>query len=427
VSGSVPVEIAADYTKLTGPSTYTCTVQLSFSDGSLQTVSLFAIVTPTGTTPTDAGRRQARVAGPRAAQNCTPLPPVFLNPGTGFIATAFQATEVDLQIQDSCGNPIDSQSIGVLGLFSTYSGGNNDPAGDFQGPYSTVPGTYKFEWTPTKMPLNVSQSAVTLTAAYTSSAANLTPLTGNLSGTVSLTPNPTYVDAGGIANAASFTSQVAVGAIIAIFGGNLADGESQANQVPLPTSLEGTKVLVNGQAVPLFYASSTQINAQLPYNLPPNAPQQLIVVRDNTQTNPQTFTLVEAQPAIFTTNAGGYGQGAIVGPDNITLADASNPVSVGEIVVIYCAGLGPVTPTVIAGNPTPPNPPLPQVPAGLTVTIGNVQATDILYAGLSPDFVGLYQVNVQVPDGVTAGDAVPVTITVGNLQSQPGVTMAVAQ
>jgi len=58
---------------------------------------------------------------------------------------------------------------------------------------------------------------------------------------------------------------------------------------------------------------------------------------------------------------------------------------------------------------------------------GNVQATDILYAGLSPDFVGVYQVNVKVPDGVQAGDAVPVTITVGNLQSQPGVTMAVAQ
>ena len=50
---------------------------------------------------------------------------------------------------------------------------------------------------------------------------------------------------------------------------------------------------------------------------------------------------------------------------------------------------------------------------------GNVQATDILYAGLSPDFVGVYQVNVKVPDGVQAGDAVPVTITVGNLQSQP--------
>jgi uncharacterized protein (TIGR03437 family) len=47
------------------------------------------------------------------------------------------------------------------------------------------------------------------------------------------------------------------------------------------------------------------------------------------------------------------------------------------------------------------------------------------YAGLSPDLVGLYQVNVTVPDGVQAGDAVPVTITVGNLQSQPGVTMAV--
>jgi uncharacterized protein (TIGR03437 family) len=65
------------------------------------------------------------------------------------------------------------------------------------------------------------------------------------------------------------------------------------------------------------------------------------------------------------------------------------------------------------------------VPPGLTVTIGNVPAPEISYAGLSPYFVGLYQVNVKVPVGVKAANDVPVVITSGNLQSQPGVTMAV--
>jgi uncharacterized protein (TIGR03437 family) len=420
VNEGAPVAIAADYTKLSAnPAPYTCTVQLSFSDGSLQTVSLLAVVT-SGAPADNAGRTDPRTAGHPDGQGCSPMPPVFLNPGAGFNATAYQATEMDIQVQDSCGNPIDT----FVALFSEYTGGNGDPDGAFVGLTSTAPGLYKYQWTPTSMAQNVSQSGVTMIAAYVPSATNITPLSSELSGTVSLTPSPARIDA--VTNAASYTTKMAVGTIVAIFGDSLADGAGGAGQVPLPTELQGTKVFVDNQQIPLFYASSTQINAQIPYTLSPNSPHQLIVVRDNTQANPQTFTLVQAEPAIFTTNAEGYGQGAITGPDNITLADAGNPVKVGDIVVIYCSGLGPVTPAVTAGDPTPASVPLPQVQPGLTVTIDNIPATDIKYAGLSPYFVGLYQVNVTVPAGVQPGNAVPVTITVGNLQSQPGVTLAVA-
>jgi uncharacterized protein (TIGR03437 family) len=421
VNEGVPVGIAADYTKLTASATpYTCTVQLSFSDGSLQTVSLLAIVTSSGAPADNAGRIDPRAAGHPDAQGCSPMPPVFLNPGTGFNATAYQANEMDIQVQDSCGNPIDTFVV----MFSEYTGGNGDPNADFVGLTSTAPGLYKYQWTPTNMPQNVSQSAVTLIAAYVPSATNITPLSSELSGTVSLTPSPARIAS--VTNAASYTNQMALGAIVAIFGDSLADGVAEAGQVPLPTELQGTKVFVDNLQIPLFYVSGTQINAQIPYTLSPNSPHQLIVVHDNTQANPQTFTLVQAEPAIFTTNAEGFGQGAIVGPDNITLADAANPVPVGKIVVIYCSGLGPVTPAVTAGDPTPASVPLPQVQPGLTVTIDNIPATDIKYAGLSPYFVGLYQVNVTVPAGVQPGNAVPVTITVGTLQSQPGVTLAVA-
>jgi len=106
----------------------------------------------------------------------------------------------------------------------------------------------------------------------------------------------------------------------------------------------------------------------------------------------------------------------------VTLADSNNPVSVRDIIVIYCTGLGPVTPNVDAGDlPTG----VTAIQAGLAVTIGNVPATNIQYQGLSGGGIGLYQLNVQVPAGVQSGDAVPVVLTVGNLQSQPGVTMAV--
>jgi uncharacterized protein (TIGR03437 family) len=270
-----------------------------------------------------------------------------------------------------------------------------------------------------------------LSAFYFPSATSLTPTTTVLPGMVSLTSNPARVSPGGISNAASYTGQMSVGAIIAIFGENLANGTAGAIQIPLPVELQGTSVYVDDQELPLFYTSSGQINAQIPYNLNTNSPHQLIVERDGARTIPQTFTLADEQPAIFTTNAGGYGQGVIFGPgpdgkyDTNTLADSNNPVSIGDYLVIYCSGLGAVTPGVTAGQIPLPYPTDTKVMGQLTVTIGNVPATNITYEGLNAQYVGLYQVNVQVPEGVQTGNEVPVVIAVGNLQSQPGVTVAV--
>jgi len=431
VTNGAEVLITADYTNLTANTQYLCTVQLSFSDGSLQTITLPAIVSASGVTAANAStpRSSSGQVRPRTSgQSCSPEPPSFINPSAGFNAVAFQAMEVDIQIQDSCGNAIDTQN---QFLISTYSGNNTDPAGDFIGPTQIGPGLYKYQWTPTSIPQNVSQSAVMLSAFYFPSATSLTPTTTVLPGMVSLTSNPARVSPGGISNAASYTGQMSVGAIIAIFGENLANGTAGAIQIPLPVELQGTSVYVDDQELPLFYTSSGQINAQIPYNLNTNSPHQLIVERDGARTIPQTFTLADEQPAIFTTNAGGYGQGVIFGPgpdgkyDTNTLADSNNPVSIGDYLVIYCSGLGAVTPGVTAGQIPLPYPTDTKVMGQLTVTIGNVPATNITYEGLNAQYVGLYQVNVQVPEGVQTGNEVPVVIAVGNLQSQPGVTVAV--
>lgn len=433
VTNGAEVFITADYTNLTANTQYVCTVQLSFSDGSLQTITLPAIVSASGVTAanTSAAQGSGGQARPRTSgQGCSPEPPAFINPSAGFNAVAFQAMEVDIQIQDSCGNAIDTQN---QYLISTYSGNNSDPSGDFIGPTQIGPGLYKYQWTPTSLPQNVSQSAVTLSAFYFPNAASLTPATTVLPGMVSLTSNPARVSPGGIYNAASYTGQMSVGAIIAIFGQNLANGTAGAIQIPLPVELQGTTVYIDNQELPLFYTSSGQINAQIPYNLQTNSPHQLIVERDGASTIPQTFTLADEQPAIFTTNAGGYGQGVIFGPgpdgkyDTNTLADSNNPVSIGDYLVIYCSGLGAVTPSVTAGQIPLPYPTNTKVMGQLTVTIGNVPATNITYEGLNAQYVGLYQVNVQVPEGVQAGNEVPVVIAVGNLQSQPGVTVAVKE
>jgi uncharacterized protein (TIGR03437 family) len=162
------------------------------------------------------------------------------------------------------------------------------------------------------------------------------------------------------------------------------------------------------------------MNVQVPYSVPVNTTYQLSVRNGTTLSVPQTLAVAQAQPGIFTTNEQGYGQGAIVKSDGVTLAQPGTPAAIGETIVIYCTGLGAVTPAVTEGQPAPAattvNP--------ATVSIGG-QAAQVQYSGLAPGYAGLYQVNAVVPSGITTGDAVPVTITVAGQTSQAGVTISV--
>jgi uncharacterized protein (TIGR03437 family) len=130
-----------------------------------------------------------------------------------------------------------------------------------------------------------------------------------------------------------------------------------------------------------------------------------------------------AQPGIFTKDASGQGQGSIVfaTASTVIYADAAQPATAGDFLSIYCTGLGPVQGNVPPGTAvTVATPTI----ATATVTIGGVNA-NVLYAGLAPGFPGLYQVNVQVPSGVTPGSAVPVIITISGQSSPSNVTIAV--
>ena len=110
----------------------------------------------------------------------------------------------------------------------------------------------------------------------------------------------------------------------------------------------------------------------------------------------------------------------MVGVDQVTVAQAATPANIGETVVIYCTGLGDVTPAVQAGMPPTT---ASQTVNPVTVTIGGAQAT-VSYAGVTPGSPGLYQVNAIVPSGIATGDSIPVQITVAGQSSQT-VTMAV--
>jgi adhesin/invasin len=83
--------------------------------------------------------------------------------------------------------------------------------------------------------------------------------------------------------------------------------------------------------------------------------------------------------------------------------------------VIFCTGLGAVTPAVLDGAPAPSSPA--QTTATAVVTIGGVSA-NVLFSGLTPGLVGLYQVNVLVPAGISTGIA-SLSISVHGAASQP--------
>jgi len=127
-----------------------------------------------------------------------------------------------------------------------------------------------------------------------------------------------------------------------------------------------------GHPLPLLFASDGQVNAMIPYGIPVNAHYQLVVSRGSSISAPEPVTLAGAQPAIFTTNQSGSGQGAILDLNN-QLVQPGNPAHANDVVVMYCESLGDVNPAVPAGTAAPGSPPA-LAANPVTVTIGGVNA-----------------------------------------------------
>jgi minor extracellular serine protease Vpr len=271
-------------------------------------------------------------------------------------------------------------------------------------------------------------------------SANLFSLSGgsNAIGTlafsvnVGASTNAQVAQPSAVLNAASYPkanglspNNITPGSLAAIFGSQLADGQQSA-PTPFPSTLDNVTVQLGGQSLPLYYVSPGQVNALIPWELDASA-NQLTVVRNGTQSNPIAVTVVNAQPAIFTTNERGGGQAAVVLANTKIIAGTgkgAQAVSRGSYIEIYCTGLGPVSNTPKDGAPAPSSPPLATSLVEPTVTIGGVNAP-VTFSGLAPGFVGLYQVDAQVPANAPTGNAVPILISVGNAQSPSGVTIAV--
>jgi uncharacterized protein (TIGR03437 family) len=323
---------------------------------------------------------------------------------------------MDALVVDNCGQNVTSNTSKAA-VLASYS--NGDPGGPM---VNVGNGRWVRTWQPQRPSAPDLPAAAVVTAFVVS--ANGALLAGQIDIPVTFGPpsRVPIVNSGGVLNAASYQGTVvAPGSLITIYGANLAQGgPAQSAPSPLPLQLGQTNVLLAGRQLPLLYTSDGQVNAQVPYDLPLNVPTQLVVQTGGTQSVPEPLAVAPAQPAIFTVDQSGGGQGVIVNFATNVIADQRAPVEAGDTLVIYCTGLGAVSSVLAPGMPaTGPTSTL----APVSLTIGGQPASQVIYAGLTPSFPGLYQVNAVVPAGAT-GDSVPVVLSVAG-QTSPPVTIAV--
>jgi len=303
-------------------------------------------------------------------------------------------------------------------------------------------------------PATVSAGAPWLTATrfpgtnfiqLNANSTNLAP--GNYSATVTINSNavngpqtlpydfevvsagPPQVSAGGVVDNATFAGndELGRGVIAAVFGEQLLMRDPvAASALPLQTTFNGLRVLVNNQAAPVYFASYNQINFQIPYDAP-EGPATVSVERDGVRSNLTAVRIVNRAPRLLTFS-GFPGYGIIVNQDgtyplpaSAGLGAAARPARSGDTLVIYALGLGPTVPAVLSGVGAPTGPLASVSPApGVVIGVNSIAQADSItpdFAGLTPNFVGLYQINVRVPSSVEKGNAVPLYLNFGNLVS----------
>ena len=250
------------------------------------------------------------------------------------------------------------------------------------------------------------------------------------------------VSSGGVVSAASFATgqAVAPGSLVAVFGTDLAASAESASAIPLPASLGGATFSFNGAPAPLLSVfpqlpgdSLSQVNAQIPWDvLPPGATSgtvSVVATVNGVSSVPAPVQINRFSPGIFSFQSGAgqaaatTGDGtALVAPEGFLAGTASRPARIGEVITFYATGLGPVDfppasgdkPGQLATTTTKP-----------AVLIGGIPAR-VDFSGLAPCCVGLNQVNVEVPQGAPAGNAVPLQIQLDGTTTTDKVTIAVA-
>lgn len=397
------IVVAPDSGRL-GPGVYRGAITLQFFDGSIRTINVLNLVVGAEFRTTANGRG--------AACNPARLLPQWSSPRENAAITIASAASLQVKVIDDCGQPL-MQNGTVVARFS-----NGDPPVPM---VHTGNGVWSATWLPAR-----AGSAKATAVAVLARGTNIVAATADLNANVLAGGTTPVVARGAVLNAASFVSDspIAPGSLVSIFGERLAQSQQLADGAALSNQLGGTEVLLAGRNLPLRFVSPGQINAQIPYDLTVNTEHQIVVRQGERISVPESITVAAAQPAIFTVDLSGKGQGAIFwfrSNGASALAAPSSPARAGDVLVAYATGLGVVRPNAQPGQPAPSSP-LAQTVETVEVTVGD-QPAAVQFSGLSPGFAGLYQINFVVPDQAPRGPEIPIRI---NVAGQSGNAVSVA-
>ena len=253
----------------------------------------------------------------------------------------------------------------------------------------------------------------------------------------------------GVLDAAGFQALISPGSIVSVFG-NFVETTATASSIPLGTDLGGFSVTFNdipGALFGVFDGPFDQSNVQVPWDVDVSSGKVEVKVHwkdggGEVWSDPFEVDAALASPGIYmfppgttqaiVTNFKQAGDDVIAGswaqPSDSIPGVESQPAAIDGVATIWCDGLGPVSPLPPTGDIPPPGT-VPLADKIARVFVGGVEA-QVLGAVLQPTSVGLNQINIIIPDGVTPGDAVPIVIEVEcpdgtKLRSREDVTIAV--
>ena len=205
---------------------------------------------------------------------------------------------------------------------------------------------------------------------------------------------------------------------MSLFGSQLATGITGATSIPLPTTLSGATIFVNNAQVPLIFVSPGQINFQIPFEV--SGQVQVRVDREGQRGNTVTAKVGRRGAGLYGFPGTPYGivqnasrNNAFPWPDTPTFAGVAKAAArPGDTLVLYGSGFGPVNPAVATGAAAGSDQ-LSRLTETPKVSFGQNffgPFVDPLFVGLAPGFVGLYQLNVRVPNNLVANPNTPIRL-----------------
>jgi uncharacterized protein (TIGR03437 family) len=216
-----------------------------------------------------------------------------------------------------------------------------------------------------------------------------------------------------VVNVAGFrgNAPVAPGSLAAAFGDFSGVAEGDALAVPLAKQMNGVQVLVNGAAAPLVAVRASQINFQVPSEAAPGT-AAIRVQRNGSDLAAGSVQVAAVSPGLFVADTLNLAvPGAVLDEDSRLVTDAS-PARRGSVIQLYASGQGATDPPVDDGTARGSLPPAQSKLLPRVYFAGEL--AEVLYSGLQPDFPGLWQINVRVPDTAALSGQMPVFVAIGS-------------